>query len=434
MGSQSMDREYYNTYKDEIKTFENLEEVIKWMVEAKKFDAQELADNLGVSKKTAKEWKKKVEADEAYTQEEDITLLAGKALKQKQKLQDMNRVNTKIFRENTRLENAVGEFSRELTDILREKDFSKMTKKHKNAKNSKIKASAILQLSDVHFNELVTDQLDNKYDFAVASKRLKLYVEQCKMYLKPLGIKHIVFAMTGDMMNSDRRLDELLCQAANRSYAVFLAVDILNQVILDLNKDFNVTVAYVVGNEGRITKDIGWAEAVATDNYDSTMFNMLKFMHKKSKGIDFIVGDPVELVIDIAGQKVLLMHGHGSVSPGANLGNSVQKVYGRYSTKGIKLDYVIMGHIHEAYISDYFGRNASLVGSNAYGDRKLGCISRASQNMYIFYTDGRRDGIKIDLQNTDYIEGYNIDESMAAYNAKSADKVMEHKTVFEIRI
>jgi predicted phosphodiesterase len=431
-----MDREYYNTYKDEIKTFDNLEEVIKWMVEIKKFDVQKLADNLGVSKKTAKEWKKRVEAKESFIQEADIAETAGKLAKQKQKLQDMNRVNTKIFRENTRLENAVGEFSRELTDILRENDFSKTTKRHKSGggSKSKMKASAILQLSDVHFNELVTDQMDNKYDFAVASKRLKLYVEQCKMYLKPLGIKNIVFAMTGDMMNSDRRLDELLCQASNRSYAVFLAVDILNQVILDLNKDFNVTVAYVVGNEGRITKDIGWAEAVATDNYDSTMFNMLKIMHKKSKGIDFIVGDPVELVVEVAGQKVLLMHGHGSVSPGANLGNSVQKVFGRYSTKGIKLDYVIMGHIHETYISDYFGRNASLVGSNAYGDRKLGCISRASQNMYIFYTDGRRDGIKIDLQNVDHITGYNIDESLAAYNAKSGDKIVEHKTIFEIRI
>ena len=58
---------------------------------------------------------------------------------------------------------------------------------------------------------------------------------------------------------------------------------------------------------------------------------------------------------------------------------------------------------------------------------------RASQNCYIFYNNGNRDGIKIDLQNP-VGDGYNIDESLASYNAKSAAKVVKGETVFKVVI
>ena len=74
-----------------------------------------------------------------------------------------------------------------------------------------------------------------------------------------------------------------------------------------------------------------------------------------------------------------------------------------------------------------------MVGSNDYAEKALNLSGRASQNCYIFYDDGNRDGIKIDLQNTDGV-GYNIDKSLEAYNAKSASKAKEKKTIFEIVI
>jgi predicted transcriptional regulator len=425
-----MEPEYYSTYKDEEKSFNNLENVVRWMLDQKGFTVKEVSENLGISQAKAKKWVDRIQSNKAFVDEMDIANEAQKLAKSKQKLQDMNRVNKKIFREDTRVENAVGEYSRELVDILSRKNFSKLTKKHRAPK---YKAEAVLHLSDVHFNELVEDQLDNKYDFKVASKRLKLYVDTCRTYLKGFGVKNIVFAMTGDMMNSDRRLDELLCQAQNRSNATYIAVDILHQMLLDLNKDFNIRVAYVVGNEGRKTKDIGWADAVATDNYDTTIFNILKLMHRHSKGIEFVIGDPVELVVNVAGQNVLLIHSHGSIKHG-RIADGVRGIIGRYATKKIILDYVIMGHIHEAHVSDFFARNASLVGANAYGDRKLGCISRASQNLYIFHQNGLRDGIKIDLQEVENVVGYDIDETLATYNAKSADKVIEHPTEIIVKI
>ena len=346
--------------------------------------------------------------------------------KQKQALQDKNRIANKSFREFARVENAIEAYSKELVGIF------KKNRLHKTFKSSKLNTSAVgvIQLSDVHFNELISLD-DNTYDFNVASKRLKYFVSKAKVYFKAYGITNVLVALTGDLMNSDRRLDELLNGATNRSQATFLAVDLLQQVLRELAKDFKISIACVTGNEGRVNKEPGWSPIIASDNYDFTIFNILKYIFNDSD-INFIEGDPTEIVVNVAGQNLLLMHGNGSIRHAA-LDKSINQVIGRYSMKGVKLDYIIMGHIHSASVGDNYARSASLAGANDYSDKGLNLISRASQNCYIFYDNGNRDGIKIDLQNTPD-SGYDIDESLSAYNIKSASKNRAGRTIVEVII
>ena len=285
----------------------------------------------------------------------------------------------------------------------------------------------MIQFSDVHFNELVELE-NNRYDFRVASARTRHFVDKARTYFKTSDVSNVVVALTGDLMNSDRRLDELLNQATNRAKATFLGVDILQQAIIDLNQDFNVTVASVVGNEGRANKEIGWSSVVATDNYDYTIFQCLRYLFR-DKSIKFIHGDPSELVINVAGQNLLMLHGHGSLK--GKLDTTVNQIAGRYSLKGIKIDYVIFGHVHSARVGDNFGRSSSMVGANDYSEKALNLNGRASQNCYIFYDNGNRDGIKVDLQNVKE-QGYDIDNSLEAYNAKSSEKRKRKKTIFEV--
>ena len=343
--------------------------------------------------------------------------------KQKQKAQDRNRIQNKAFREHARIENAIEEYSKELKTLFENNSLNCTTTKHKTNN----KAVGVIQFSDVHLNELV-DLENNKYDFSVASKRARLFVNKAKTYFKTANVSNIVFALTGDLMNSDRRLDELLNQATNRAKATFLGVDIFQQAILDMAKDFNVTVASIVGNEGRANKELGWSDIIATDNYDYTIFQCLRYLFRNSN-VKFIHGDPSELVINVAGQNLLMMHGHGSFR--GKLDTAVNQIAGRYSLRGIKIDYVIFGHIHSARVGDNFGRSSSMVGANSYSEKALNLNGRASQNCYIFYDNGNRDGIKIDLQNTQN-EGYNIDKSLEAYNAKSHGKTKTKKTIFEV--
>jgi predicted phosphodiesterase len=258
-----------------------------------------------------------------------------------------------------------------------------------------------------------------------------MFVDKAKIYFNSVGIKRILIAMTGDLLNSDRRLDELLAESTNRSKATFLSVSLLRQMIMDLAQSYAVTIAGVVGNESRITKDVGWVDNVATDNYDYTIFNILRLLFENS-GVKFIEGDMIEKVVEVAGQNILLVHGNQIKS--TNMEQSIQKIKGKYNARGIHIHFVLSGHLHSCRISDSFARGASLVGANAYSENALQLEGRASQNIHIFYTNGNRDSIKIDLQNTFDIKGYEINSELEAYNAKSLSKAKKKVTIHKIVI
>ena len=353
----------------------------------------------------------------------DILRANVKLAKQKQSIQDVNRIERKSFREYARIENAISEYNNKLQEIFDNYKLSKLTKSHKQ----KSKACGVIQFSDIHFNELV-DLEHNKYDFKVASKRCKYFVKKAITYFKSQNISNILIAQTGDLLNSDRRLDELLNMATNRAKATFLAVDIFQQVILELNKHFNVSVAAVTGNESRVKQEWGWSKMLASDNYDFTIFKTLEYIFKDSK-VNFINGDPTELVVEVAGQNLLLLHGNGSIKKGID--TSITQIMGRYKSRGLNVDYVIFGHIHSARVGDTFSRSSSMVGANDYSEKALNLAGRASQNCYIFYENGNRDGIKIDLQNYDD-DMYDIDSSLESYNAKSLSKVNQGTTIFKV--
>ena len=95
------------------------------------------------------------------------------------------------------------------------------------------------------------------------------------------------------------------------------------------------------------------------------------------------------------------------------------------------IDYAIFGHVHSARVGDNYSRSSSMVGANDYSEKALNLTGRASQNCYIFYNNGNRDGIKIDLQNVSN-KGYEIDKSLEAYNAKSAKKTNKQETIFKV--
>jgi predicted phosphodiesterase len=349
--------------------------------------------------------------------DKDIIETNVRLAKQKQRHQDLNRIYNKSFREHARVENAVEEYNHQLVKLLKENQFKTVTKDTKGA--------MIVHVADTHFNELV--DLDcNKYDFEVASKRLQKFAHHVKRYAEFYNVNNILVAITGDLMNSDRRLDEKLAMSSNRAKATFLGVHLLKHFIVDIGRNKNVSVACVTGNESRVAQELGWVDIVASDNYDFTIFEILKLL---LPDVEFISGNPNELVIKVAGQNVLMMHGH---QLGKMDSTRIAKVISKFSRKNIEINFLICGHLHEACISDFWARSSSLVGANAYSENALNLSSRASQNIYILTEDGRHD-IRIDLQDSDF-EGYDISLELASYNAKSLSKTRQKQTIFEIII
>ena len=345
-----------------------------------------------------------------------------KLAKRSQKQADLNRIKNKAFREHARLENALVEYNKALIDLLKSESLKTTIKQHK----SKGKQAIIVQIADHHYNELVNLK-HNKYDFDVASKRLQKFAHYIKEYASFYNVSEIFIAITGDLLNSDRRLDELVNASSNRSKATFLAVHLLKHFILDLNSIANVSVGCVSGNESRVNKDLGWLDQIATDNYDFVIFEMLRLL---LPDINFITSGALELVVEVNGHKCLLIHGH-------QLGNmqsdKIAKVMSKYARNGIILDFIMCGHLHETKITDMFARSSSLVGANAYSENALLLSSRAAQNIYIM-KDNERHDIRIDLQHTKGFKGYAINKELSAYNAKSLDKTHKKQTVFKIVI
>lgn len=391
--------------------------------------ASAAADKSGMPHSTLlNRYKRAVFAGYISTVHESI-ISAVRLAKDKQKLQDTQRIERKGFREHARIENAVSDYAGEMAKLLRRHRFADVPKSGTNVLKTG-KAGGLLHLSDHHLNERVSLP-NNQFDWVVAGRRLKKFVARSKVLCKAYGIKSLLVAATGDLMNSDRRLDELMANAGNRAKASVLAVDLYRQMILDLAQDLDVTVAAISGNESRIPKDVGWSPDVASDNYDFTIFEMLRLLLDNKVG--FVTpSDPSQLVVNVCGQNVLMLHGHGAI--GKETQKSVQSIRGMYAAKGISVDMVMWGHIHEALIADGYARSSSLVGSSSYSENALGLVGRASQNFYVLHEAGGFDGIKIDLQNTDGVEGYKTHKSLEVYNTKAADKCHNAETIFKVVI
>lgn len=358
---------------------------------------------------------------------EDVEIITEnvKLKKQSQQAQDTNRIERKAFREHTRAENAYAEYAKELIKVVNANKFHKTTA---IVTETGSKSAGVIQLSDLHFNELV-DLPHNKYSFEIASQRLKKYAREAVRVFNAYDVNNVLIACTGDFMNSDRRLDELLSNATNRSMATFLAVDILSQFIAEIAMYFRVSVTGVTGNEGRVDQEPGWDSVTATHNYDWTIHNMLA-MRFEETDVRFMHGHPTEQVVCVGGANFLLLHGHGLKG---KVLDTVTKLVGKYASREVRIDYIIFGHIHEASIGDIYARSSSLVGANAYSEFGLNLISRPSQNLFVVDEDSNVNGIKVDLQHANG-KGYDIDASLSAYHAKSSDKLVNKTVVFEVKI
>lgn len=336
-----------------------------------------------------------------------------------QQLRDRHRIERKGFREHARIENAVTAYNEAILEQLKIIGNALKTAPVRTAPLNPEEAVLVVHISDNHMNELV-NLPTNRFDFQVAAKRLQLLAQKTRILAQAYKAERVVVFFGGDLMNSDRRLDELLAMSTNRARATLLAVHIYKQFLLDLRSDLFVDVFGLTGNESRAKDNLGWIDVVATDSYDFTIYAMLQaiFEAGEDNGMRFHEFQANEVVFSIHGQTFLGLHGH---QINATDQKKCQAIVGKYAAKGINVTHILCGHIHATLVSDYVSRNASLVGSNAYSEEALQFVSKAAQNIHIVTKQGL-DGFKADLQNIDDVEGYEIISQLEAYNARSAEK------------
>jgi len=351
--------------------------------------------------------------------------------KEKQKFMDISRVERKSFREYARVENAVSEYGKELVKLLKVHGQELAKYNPPLITNTPEGEVGMVQITDNHLNELI-DLPHNKYDISIASKRLfKLYKEAVMMF-EARGIKEVVIAFTGDCLNSDRRLEELLCEATNRTKATFISADLYKKVIWAFSEKFKVSVVSVLGNESRVGDEMTFSDEVMSDNYDLMIVGMVKeiILASGNPNVSFGDIDKVESIINIRGNKIMLSHDIGRATATQK---GTQSVIGQKYLQGTPIDYLIGGHIHMTMNQAFGFRSSSLCGSNAYSDNALGLAGKAGQNLY-FIGEGYIHALGVDLQNYNDDEWFDINDKLMEYHAKSVSKTTSRETIMSIVI
>lgn len=340
-------------------------------------------------------------------------------MRARQKYADKATVLRRVVTSGVRLSNATDELVESLDRTISKYRFAPPAKAVKATRSDERWDSrhpvGILQCADLHLNETVL-AIDtagyNSADYGKACARLKKFVLDAGTFFDAANCRKILVVNTGDAVNSDRRLDEILTNAGNRSRALIVAVDIIQQVLMELSRKYQVVYITVGGNESRQHQDITYNERTFSNNHDNTIHHILSRLCQGT-GIDFrpIQGTVEQLVSINRNQTILFVHGHQF--KGSDIETSVTRLFSKYSKSRINLQYVVAGHLHATYNSDFFSRSASLVGDNAYSSGCLIQRSKAAQNIYIVTDDGIIP-ISIDLQNTLKSDGaYSYDKDFA---------------------
>ena len=352
--------------------------------------------------------------------------------KEKQRFQDSNRIQNKTFREYARVENAVEAFGKAIKEQNRLFGTQLSSVKIAPLKRSANKGIGIIHITDAHTNELI-DLPHNQYNYHIFSQRLKKYINESLDYFKFRNIgKKVVLVFGGDLLNSDRRLDELLNASTNRAKAVVLTTHILKQAILEIrSQGYEVDIYSVLGNESRAKQEMTFSKEAFSDNYDFTIISQLKEMFEFAniKGINFISIDELEIVIRFPQQNWMIGH---NLNKMVDSQKDAQSTIGRYALSGIVVDYMLGGHIHSERTTDYSSRSASLAGSNTYNEHALNLQGRASHKCYV--VEGKSRYFQyIDLQYCDN-EGYEVISKLEAYNIKSELKLKPNVSIHKVVI
>ena len=365
-----------------------------------------------------------------YGLDHEIIAENVKLAKQKQLAVDKNRISNKSFRESSRIENAVSELAKEM--INQNKLFGKELSKVKFKNSTHIKGgTGVIQITDVHANELI-DLPHNRYDFNIMSKRLKMHITESLAYFKFRGVSKVLMLFTGDLLNSDRRLDELIAASTNRAKATVLTIHILKQAICQVREQYPVDIISVLGNESRANKEMTFSNEALSDNYDFTIIAQLKqiFEFAKIKDVRFRGYDKVWEIIDFGEQKWGASH---NLSGSVDSQKGAQSHIGMLSLQGHKIDYLVGGHIHALNLTEISARSSSLCGDNSYANNALGLTGRATHNCYV--VNGKKRYTQVnDVQDVEGVEGYEILGELESYNAKSASKINEGKVIMQIVI
>lgn len=244
----------------------------------------------------------------------------------------------------------------------------------------------VLLLSDIHYGEVIDGERMNglnSYNCQIAAERLRA-VQKAVLSFKRVRpeMTGLDIFMLGDNGSGDiHDLNETNEVPAAEQYV--RCGYLLADLVCGLTPHYpEIRCTGVVGNHPRSKP-----QAVSNnshDNGDWIGYQIAKAATDQFPNVDWTIPYGPQAVCEVGGLTFLLWHGDGvrSSMPGVPWGGVMRRwneLRNSYAAQGVKLDYLTVGHFHQACAVDKILMNGSLCGPNTYSLKNFGGGQRATQ-------------------------------------------------------
>lgn len=257
----------------------------------------------------------------------------------------------------------------------------------------------ILLWSDWHIGETVNPEEIhgvNRFDAEVADTRVRRLVERSLH----LSFRHVVaprypgavLILGGDFVSGQLHEELLATDWCPPTVASGWCVSRLRWAIKELRKAFrHLLVVCVPGNHGRLAKK-PWAKQAAVACFDHLIYGTLIEMFSDDPGITFVCPPSGEALIQVAGTRYLVMHGHelgvrggdGIIGALGPMLRGRMKIGGHERSIGRDFDVLVLEHFHQPVWLPNSGLivNNTLKGFDEYAKREKYRFTPASQHLW----------------------------------------------------
>lgn len=250
------------------------------------------------------------------------------------------------------------------------------------AKPKQTTGTAVLLLSDIHFDEVVRpEQIGNcnRYDRDTAVRRLRNTFRNTVVLLKGHLSKPkydgVVCALGGDLLSGNIHEELVETNAATINQSMLALEEVLIEGIGGLADEFGkVFVPCVTGNHGRMHKKPR-AKNRAFDNFEWSVYQRLIRYFRSDKRITFDVPDGPDAMFSVYKRRYCLTHGD-QFRGGGGIGGVMVPILRGVSKKQMKqqaigdaFDLVMMGHWHQYIHASGLVINGSVKGYDEYASQ-----------------------------------------------------------------
>ena len=304
---------------------------------------------------------------------------------------------------------AIQEFTPALTPQIRQGERSRI--KASRSKNFGSKPQVMIApLTDTHVGDNVKKEQNlnlNEYDIDLFSKRMWGWANQvlnlAEYRRNSCHVDELVIPMLGDMISGDIHEELARTNIDNCMMQMIIGAYVISQSIAFLSPHFdNIKIKAVVGNHGRMTRKIPSKDRYM--DWDYMLYQWVGVFLRNHKNIDIAIPKSFSHVFEVAGRRILIMHGDSIAGGGAQ--TSIKRAVAnlrevmQYNNIAVtdnsfesydSFDDVLIGHFHRVDEMDIGTGSLHICGTPKGGDEyvisRLHLISRPKQIVLYYHPE-----------------------------------------------